>query len=226
MIDNLSLERDDLEQVLTSFNNDICPDGRYASFDYCYNYFRTTPDLSRDIEKSCLAFGFYLASWGMLRGSSFLLQKSAKHFEPTINYISKLKRSVWEIDVDDYTDKSIEQIIKIYDDIKELLVLEGKTHVTLVTKALLGVFGFVPAFDNYFAKTFRDIAGPRCRFWRMEREALEVIRDFYQANRGAIDRWSAKSFTTDFSTGKKTNINYPKAKIVDMYGFQRALGGS
>ncbi|EKM28037.1 hypothetical protein VCHENC02_6024, partial [Vibrio harveyi] len=34
-----------------------------------------------DMEKSCLALGFYLASWGMFRGSSFMLEKSAKNFE-------------------------------------------------------------------------------------------------------------------------------------------------
>ena len=50
------------------------PTGRYASFDYCFNYFqsfRTYPaELTSpgNLELSCLQLGFYLASWGMLRG--------------------------------------------------------------------------------------------------------------------------------------------------------------
>lgn len=34
------------------------------------------------MEVSCLHLGFYLASWGMLRGSSDLLQRSARHLVP------------------------------------------------------------------------------------------------------------------------------------------------
>ncbi len=54
------------------------PDHRNSSFDYCYNYFRSNnaEAILRDKEKSCAILGFYLASWGMMRGSSFLLQKS------------------------------------------------------------------------------------------------------------------------------------------------------
>jgi len=76
------MTRKDIETAVNKYKSQSNPDDRYTSFDYCYNYFRTTNDLTQDIEKSCLVLGFYLASWGMFRGSSFLLQKSIKHFEP------------------------------------------------------------------------------------------------------------------------------------------------
>ena len=76
------MTRKDIETAVNKYKSQSNPDDRYISFDYCYNYFRTTNDLTQDIEKSCLVLGFYLASWGMFRGSSFLLQKSIKHFEP------------------------------------------------------------------------------------------------------------------------------------------------
>jgi hypothetical protein len=68
------------------------PCERYASFDYCYNYFQSFHDHTsfRDIcsesniVESCLQLGFYLASWGMLRGSSFLLQKSAAFYKQVL----------------------------------------------------------------------------------------------------------------------------------------------
>ncbi len=48
------------------------PTGRYASFDYCFNYFqsfRTRPGelvSPANLEQSCLQLGFYLASWGII----------------------------------------------------------------------------------------------------------------------------------------------------------------
>ena len=86
----------------------------------------------------------------MFRGSSFLLQKSVKHFQPTIQYIATLDNSVWKIDVDKYDEQNIQKIIKIYKNIKDRLIPNGNADLTLTTKILLGVFGFVPAFDNYF----------------------------------------------------------------------------
>lgn len=213
----------DIEKIVNEFKSQSNPDDRYSSFDYCYNYFRTTGDLTQDIEKSCLALGFYLASWGMLRGSSFLLQKSAKHFEPTIRYIAALDKSVWQIDVDKYSGENIQTIIKIYKDIRLLLINNGNADLTLVTKILLGVFGFIPAFDNYFCNTFRGISGGQCRFRKVNHKSLTVIKEFYEKNKTVIDRLSSETYTIDFITGQKTKINYPMAKIIDMYGFTEGL---
>jgi hypothetical protein len=66
------------------------------------------------MEKSSLVLGFYLASWGMLRGSSFLLDKSVMHYKDTIRYISSCYKSIWNIDVDDYSDENIDLILDVY----------------------------------------------------------------------------------------------------------------
>jgi hypothetical protein len=89
------LIREDIHEVVEGLKSDSKGDinGRYSSFDYCYNYFQRTENLEDDIEKSCLVLGFYLASWGMLRASSFMLQKSVKYLQPTIQYISSLDKS-------------------------------------------------------------------------------------------------------------------------------------
>ncbi len=209
----------DLESVITDFKSTSKPDDRNTSFDYCYNYFRLTTDLNKDIEKSCLVLGFYLASWGMFRGSSFLLQHSVKHFQKTIEYINTLDKSIWEIDVDNYTDENIEKIINIYKEIKVRLILKGNTDLTLITKILLGVFGFIPAFDTYFCDTFRVLSNGLCGFRSVNKVSLGFINNFYNENKQSIDYLSAKTFTKNFLTGEDTSINYPKAKIIDMYGF-------
>ncbi|MFA6089843.1 MAG: hypothetical protein WC755_08350 [Candidatus Woesearchaeota archaeon] len=213
------MKRTDIELVIEDFKSKSKSDDRYTSFDYCYNYFRKTNDLTQDIEKSCLVLGFYLASWGMFRGSSFLLQKSAKHFEPTIQYIATLDKSVWDIDADNYNEKNIQIIIKIYNNIKHLIISEKQSDITLITKILLGIFGFIPAFDNNFCNSFRKISEGQCGFRKLNIKSLTFIKAFYESNRNIIDKLSEETYTKDFISGQKTTLNYPKAKIIDMYGF-------
>ena len=54
------------------------------------------------LELSCLHLMTYLASWGMLRGASFLFDKSIYYYKDLIINISKLDKSYFEIDVDNY----------------------------------------------------------------------------------------------------------------------------
>src|SRR6185437_15455954 len=67
----------DIDANLATFLADRTPDARYASFDYCFNYFqeaRESGDTSHLADNdhrmlSCLQLGFFLASWGMMRAS-------------------------------------------------------------------------------------------------------------------------------------------------------------
>jgi hypothetical protein len=221
----MKYKQTDIQKYINEFQAENGPTDRYSSFDYCYQYFlgQTSSQLLQDTQKSCLMLGFYLASWGMLRGSSFLLEKSVKHYEPLINYIASLNKSIWSIDVDTYTDSNISTICNIYKDIKNLIIENNNAHLILVTKILLGVFGFIPAYDQYFGKTFRGLFSGDCGFRSVNKNSLKYISDFYQHNKKEIDTFSNQIFVIDFSTGKQTNINYPKAKIIDMYGFTKGL---
>ena len=63
--------KSDIDQCIEEFLSRHDVNLRYASFDFCYNYFFTFKgQLSADLEKSCFVLWGYLASWGMLRGSS------------------------------------------------------------------------------------------------------------------------------------------------------------
>lgn len=110
---------------------------------------------------------------------------------------------------------------EVYDNIKKIVVENGKAHLTLVTKIMLGVFGNIPAFDEYFGKSFRAIFKGECGFRCVNPKSLECIREFYDDNREKIDALSSKTFIISFSTGKETSLVYPKAKIIDMYGFAK-----
>lgn len=96
----------DIETNLQAHRRHGSPESRYASFDYCYNYFQDARDA---VEKdrladedrrlsSCLQLGFYLASWGMMRGSSGLLWRSTAGLVPVIKQIAKEPASFWDLD--------------------------------------------------------------------------------------------------------------------------------
>jgi hypothetical protein len=220
------MKQDNLETVVEAFTEKTSILDRNASFDYCFNYFKTTENITKDIEKSCLTLGFYLASWGMYRGSSFMLQKSVKQLEKTVRYIAELDASFWNIDVDTYKEgKNIDNIIEVYEGIKKNLMPKDKdrAHLTLITKIMLGVFGCVPAYDTYFTKTFKSLSNNECGFSSFDKKSLEYIYEFYIQNQEDIDKLSKKIKTLDFVEEKKTDIMYPKAKIIDMYGFNSSF---
>lgn len=202
---------------------------RYASFDYCFNYFHEFKNKGRlkelakkeNLEKGCLQLGFFLASWGMFRMSGKLGQEAnAKHFEKLIREVSRWEEShklarVWEIDAADYGDRSTRDLlIQCYGRIKRLVKpLRQKSHRALVTKIMLGVFGCVPALDSFFASAFSA--------YQLDDRTLRRIYAFYRKHRDPIRAESKKAMMFDFWSGKKTSEHYTDAKIIDMIGFQQ-----
>jgi len=189
----------------------IQPFERYASFDYCFNYFQSFRERkvinqlfnNEYLEKSCLQLGYYLASWGMLRGSTYLLQKSVRAYEPIIKLIAGSDPELWDIDANTYSEDNIERILDFG---KQFTKLITNASDTLITKVMLGVFGNVPAFDTLFKKGFKTSA--------FGKKALKRISSFYQENQVVIE--TARRPTIDFITGNISNRFYPRAKIIDM----------
>ena len=198
-------------------NKGRIPNERYASFDQCYNYFHSfykenkLSELSNDenLQISCLQLGFYLASWGMMRGSSFLLEKSVKNYTNLIIAISKMDRKLWEIDVDNYTEENINLLLDCKQRIIEALGKENNPSDTLVTKIMLGVFANIPAFDQYFKKSLK--------VYLVSKKSLLKIKEFYEKNKSIFDSFEILTF--DFLSSKETNIVYSKAKLIDMCCF-------
>ena len=190
------------------------PDARYASFDYCFNYFQSFREAGNvgaiaepeHVQLSCLHLGFYLASWGMFRGSADLLQKSAKHLVPAIKLIARADATLWEIDAHCYTEPNIRQLLDTGRVFRP--AYPGMSDI-LVTKVMLGVFGNVPAFDTNFKKGFQVATfGPK---------ALRKIGAFYAQNSTVIDRFRVP--TLDFVSGELTSRKYTRAKVIDMAFF-------
>jgi hypothetical protein len=197
------------------------PRDRYASFDYCFNYFHSfreagamkalaTPEHA---QTSCLQLGFYLASWGMLRGSSFLLRKSLAVYEPVVRAISDMDRAVWEIDARCYTNANLTALLECSDAIRAAFGTGNCPSDALVTKVMLGVFGNVPAFDSFVRTALGELLGVRS----LGRRALRALAGFYETHREVIERHRVP--TLAFATGQDTSRRYTRAKVMDMAFF-------
>ena len=201
-----------------AFRECVRPSERDASFDYCFNYFQRFREEGRlddlktpeQVQESCIQLGFYLASWGMYRGSAYLLRKSAKILEPIIGVIADQPPSFWEIDVHSYSPENIQRLLDFKREIVSLREHKGASDV-LVTKIMLGVFGNVPAFDTNFSKGFG--------YRKFEKVSLEAVAGFYRDNTQIIDEYRCVTHTIDFNTRQETSRLYTRARIVDMVFF-------
>ncbi|NHN55999.1 hypothetical protein G9U51_09445 [Calidifontibacter sp. DB0510] len=205
--------------------------GRELSFDFAYNYFQENQQPTRQMEASCMQLGFYLASWGMYRGSSYLLKETnAAHLKGAIKLVEEYNPRVRGIDVPAYRDPGVQDLlVEIYDALRRALLRDKKTaHVTLVTKVMLGVWGVVPAFDSYFQAAAKLIwtgreRGDGATFFDFNRASLVRLLEFYEGHRAAIDQLASALHTVDFTTGSLTGRQFTRAKIIDMFGFQLGL---
>lgn len=148
-------------------------DGTYSnrgnSWEYCYLNFKEAYKLKRlnakKIDNLALNLAVYLSSWGMYRGSSFLLNSDYRiHINP-VKIILQYKdlcmnnNLFGEPTIKDrlFGDKGIyQELVSYYRSAKEAL---GKTDVkneipsnTLISKILLGVYGCIPAYDQNFKR--------------------------------------------------------------------------
>ena len=191
------------------------PEARHTSYAYCFNYFRDFVVADRltdlvdpdNLEKSCLELGFYLASWGMMRGSSPLLGRSLRSLVPTLKVLAASPADMWALDVQDYSPSNIERILALGRDIRA--TLHAGASDILLSKIMLGTMGCVPAFDTNFKSGLPGAGfGPK---------GLRRVSEFYAKNRAAIEAHRVP--TLDFSSGQPTSYRYTQAKVVDMIFF-------
>lgn len=217
---------DNVEKFYKSIH--LIEDHRYKSWEHCYNFFRKARHEKLDEEKLDLAqlhLAFYLASWGMYRGSSFILQKDYTIFKEIVMEIFNNKYSLlWNVENNiNQKDKLIDLFSELYDSLEKILVkirasvrthpdfdgiekryLNGRETIspTLTTKILLGTLGCIPAYDQFFIeclgeKNIQKSFNPKKSFSQM--------LDFYLDNKSEISELSRK-----FG-------GYPLMKILDMY---------
>lgn len=194
---------------------------RLYSYDFCINYFHQfkengeSPCDTKNLEMSLLHLGFYLASWGMYRGSSFLHEQSMLGLKDAVKAVSAIAESspeIWDLDVQNYSEsRSVEIILETKVLLKGAFGSDRPSEV-LITKIMLGVFGVVPAFDTYFTKA----TGLRV----LNEKSLTKILEIYEGKKTLVDK---ERRPTKNIYGDDTPLSYSQAKVIDQIYFAKGF---
>lgn len=199
--------------------------GRYRSWEHCYsNFINARDNKNAELDYLSLQLAFYLASWGMYRGSSFLLQKDYKIHIPVVKELLKeeydplagidcveLKREENQRLLENINAFLDEYYSNIRDEVKNIKV-RNQFSSTLITKILMGTLGCVPAYDRYFIS---GIKKQKVASGNYNMKSIIQLVDFYESNIVELE-----NIRKDM---KINGMAYPQMKILDMAFWQIGL---
>lgn len=206
-----------MNQIIKKFINPTLKDynHRFKSWEHCYLAFSNR---NESCDTLALHLGFYLASWGMYRGSSGLLWKDYKiHCEAVeiIRNHSDLKfDSFIEIPYVSEILGLVNELKGCYSKITYMKEQEEKyisSTDTLISKVILGSLGCLPAFDRYFNLGFYSKESSI-----INKKSLSLVFDKTLKMKPEIEK--SQNWIFD-----KTNFWYPVMKVVDMYYWQKGF---
>ena len=211
------------------------------SWSICYGEFQKARGQSNpDYDLLALHLGFYLASWGMYRGSSFLKALDYRIHYPAVKMMLEQQYDVlFTINPlghkDDYKKKLFDEETGIY---VRLYKYYGKAHAawvawkkendepeeddeittdTLITKILMGVYACIPAYDINFKKGISFFRG--CQSLKPDGNAILTY------NKGGTIKKSSLLYILQNETlreeleGYARKKGFPFMKVVDMFFF-------
>lgn len=199
--------------------------GRYRSWEHCYsNFINARDNKNAELDYLSLQLAFYLASWGMYRGSSFLLQKDYKIHIPVVKELLKeeydplagidcveLKREENQRLLENINAFLDEYYSNIRDEVKNIKV-RNQLSSTLITKILMGTLGCVPAYDRYFIS---GIKKQKVSSGNYNMKSIGQLVDYYEKNIVELE-----NIRKDM---KINGMAYPQMKILDMAFWQIGL---
>ena len=204
--------------------------GRSRSWEHCYRVFRDArTDPSPDCDYLSLHLAFYLASWGMYRGSSFLLQKDYKVLVPIVEEVLKPEYDcLFGLACADLRNSDVQtQLTNVYNDIandfrpvrNQVAGREVPSPVSpvLITKILMGTLGCVPAYDRFFVDGIKTYKVTTQEY--SPKSVLKLV-DFYEAHNDRLEEARRGMQCED--------LTYPQMKLLDMgfwqIGFESDAG--
>lgn len=230
-MDTITLFKKSAEMFYQSMDKNNNHNHRYLSWEHCYLSFykaRNKDLKDSDYDSLSLHLAFYLASWGMYRGSSFLLHKDYRVHIPIVKEILKPKYDdLLELECIDLEKESIQSLLKELEDslessynaIRESVskhqVKKGISTV-LITKVLLGTLGCVPAYDRFFMYGIKD---QNVSTGNYNLNSLLKLAAFYKKHSKELEklreRFKLEKEKEDKKVGEKDLI-YPQMKLIDM----------
>jgi len=211
-----------MERVTRELKAD--PHHRLLSWDHAWEHWNSFANAQQNDESlAALHLAFYLASWGMYRGSSDLLYRDYKVLIPVVVFLKgqagnrKLKDCIFdEKPTPEKLAESLNDLAKsLSTELEKRLVRPGKSQVkvsdTLLSKILLNTLGCVPAFDTEVKAALREILGP-CypKGNGFDQQRLVPTIKLARENTKLVQSGQALLRET---TGKQ----YPLTKVLDLY---------
>ena len=178
--------------------------------------------VSKQLEIQVLELAFYLASWGMYRGSSGLLQKNHLIHKGAVDIVfSKTNQKLKCKQTTEIKRENIKATLAVKDELAKhyssIFFTKGADKPkpisptdTLLSKIMLGTLGCVPAYDRYFIDGLKEMEMKHSGF---NEASLNELFNFIDDNKKEIDQ-AQKLIKT------KTQRHYPLMKILDMYFWQ------
>jgi hypothetical protein len=194
---------------------------RYLSWEHCYTYFRRARrrGIARERDQAALQLAFYLASWGMYRGSSFLLQHTYTVHRGVVDLVADSRYDkLWNTDfgakeADAHLVPDIEKLIEAIRKSYRIFVpskQSGQPTDTLITKVLLGTFGCLPACDRYFVDGFKRQG---FKYSHLNTKFIERVLQFCQEH---LHQLRGEQLRIE----RRGGVRYPLMKLVDMCFWQ------
>ena len=187
-------------------------------WEHCYSHFiKARGSQEIDYDYLSLQLAFYLASWGMYRGSSFLLQKDYKVHIPVVKELLNEKCDVLAgIDCIGFKDDSNQKLLQdinsfleqYYDKTRHKVKeqeLKNQLSFTLITKILMGTLGCVPAYDRYF---IAGIKNQKVATGNYNIRSVMQLVNFYEKNADRLEPVREKM--------EVEGMPYPQMKMIDM----------
>lgn len=213
-------------EIQSYFGNSLGEHHRYRSWEHCYRYFQEhgQAGIVADRETAALHLGFYLASWGMYRGSSFLLQRDYLVHTQVVDALAEPQFGVlWgrdfgsSVEDRDLIPVIIDLIAAVRAAYRPFAPASGSGQPTgtLLTKVILGTLGSLPACDRYFIDGFKR-AGNKYSYLNENFIARIVV--FCLDNLGELSAQQK-------SIASRTGLRYPLMKLADMYFWQLGMEG-
>lgn len=221
----MSIDYKKLIVSMETFYNDLTQveNHRYRSWEYCYkSFFEARKNKENNIDYLALQLAFYLASWGMYRGSSFLLQKDYKIHIPIVEEILKPEYDcLLDLDCSNLiNNKNIQDCLEnlnkklkdYYRNIRSSIIendVKQDISSILISKILLGALGCVPAYDRFFMD---GVKLEKVTTANYNLRSLIKLAEFYQQYREQFEEIRKKMVVG--------NLEYPQMKLLDMCFWQ------
>ena len=176
----MQLTLNDVQKAFTKVEELINePNSRLLSWEHCIKRFAlfceglnskaiSVKDITKEkIDFLSLHLGFYLASWGMMRGSTELLDKDYKIHIPAVKVILKHCKLFGKDLLNNQT--NVKELFDLEAELRASYVTgkEGglkKVSDTLSTKIIMGTLGIVPAYDTQVINSLKKYGIATSRF--------------------------------------------------------------